>query len=539
MHIVKIMLTQKQKNNISILIVSCMAMLFFLFLYSEILNPKYDAWLLTSSADPAQHYMGWMMYKNSNWSFPVGVANDYAYPIGLPIVHTDSIPLFAVIFKLFRNFIKGGFQYFGIWLFACFILQGVFGYLLIKEFIKSEIISIIGSTLFILSPIMLFNNFALAGHWLILLGLWLIFRKHNSAQWWQWGLLFLLSLFVHPYFFFMNIFLVTADVAMLYFVNKKIKIKKMAIFFITEVIWILLIIYSLGLFIGRASGDGYGVFSMNLNALFNPAGGWSKLIPSFPVDQYQLEGFNYLGAGIIFLFILSFCFSLRKKELFEIFKKYWPILLICLLLTLLAISNVVTFNNIKLINIKLPPFIINKLLGTIRASGRMFWPVFYIIVLFPFYIFKKVNFKMALIILIAAITIQFIDLSGKINDLNVVFENKSWSNSIATKEWVKNSKNYQHLFFLPVIPHINYVDFTLYAAENNLTVNNGYFARPINGLYEYIKEKTEDAKNGDYDCDTIYIFSRDIENFYPNIDLDSHLLTPIHRAHILYPCYKQ
>lgn len=535
---VKIMLTQKLKNNIGIIIAGCIATLFFLFLYSEILNPRYDAWLLTSNADSAQHYIGWMMYKNSKWTFPVGVANNYVYPIGLPISYTDSIPLFAVIFKLFKNFIKGGFQYFGIWLLVCFILQAVFGYLLARIFIKSEIISIIGSILFILSPIMLFNNFALAGHWLILAGLLLTFKKHNSVQLWQWGLLFLLSLSVHPYLCFMNIFLMAADLAMLYF-NKQIKIKKIIIFLITEVIWILLIIYSLGLFTGQPNADGYGVFSMNLNALFNPMNGWSKIIPALPVKQYQYEGFNYLGIGVIFLFILSFCFSLRKKKLCEIVAKYWPVLLICFLLTLLAVSNVIAFNNINLINIKLPPFIVNKILGTVRASGRMFWPVVYIIVLFSFYIFKKVNFKIALIILISAITLQFIDLSGKISELNNMFENKSWSNSIATKEWINNSKNYQHLFFLPVIPHINYVDFTLYAAENNLTVNNGYFARPIKGLDEYIKEQTENAKRGNYDCDTIYIFSRDLENFYPNIDLGSHLLTPIHGAHILYPCRKQ
>lgn len=533
------MLTKKQKQIISIIIAGCIAAAFFLFLYSEILNPKYDAWLLTSSADPAQHYIGWMMYKNASWSFPAGVASNYAYPMGAPIVYTDSIPLFAVIFKLFRDFIQGSFQYFGIWLLTCFILQAIFGYLLIKRFIKSEIISIIGSTLFILSPIMLFNNFALAGHWLILFGLWLIFKKHNSIQWWQWSLLFLLSLFTHPYIFFMNCFGVMVDIAMLYFVNKKIKIQKIFIFFIVEIIWVLLITYSLGFFTGQSNTDGYGSFSMNLNALFNPMDGWSKLIPSLPVGQYQVEGFNYLGAGVILLFILSLCFSLRKKKLLSIFKKYWPILLICLILTMLAVSNVITFNNKELINIKLPLFITNDLLGAIRASGRMFWPVFYIILLFSFYILKNNNFKIALFILIVAIALQFFDLSDKINQLDGLFEKKNWSNPIITKEWVGYSKDYKHIFFLPVIPHINYVPFTLYAAENNLTVNNGYFARAIKNLDKYIEEKIEDAKNGNYSCDTIYIFSRDIENFYPNMDLKKHLLTPIYRTHILYPCYKQ
>ncbi|MFH1187956.1 MAG: DUF6311 domain-containing protein, partial [bacterium] len=428
---------KKQKQIIGIIIAGCIAAAFFLFLYSEILNPKYDAWLLTSGADPAQHYIGWMMYKNASWSFPLDVAKNYAYPAGLPIIYTDSIPLFAIMFKPFRHSMQGGFQYFGIWLLICFILQAVFGYLLIKIFIKSETMAILGSTLFVLSPIMLFNNFALAGHWLILSGIWLILKKHNSLQWQQWGLLFLLSLFTHPYIFFMNGFLMLADVGMLYFANKKIGVKKILIFFASEISWVLLLTYSLGIFAGQSHKDGYGSFSMNLNALFNPANDWSKLLPSFSIGQYQIEGFNYLGAGIILLFILSLCFALYKKNLFLILKKYWPVLLICLILSMLAITNIITFGNIELINIKLPLLITNGILGTIRASGRMFWPVFYIILLFSFYIFKKSNFKIALCILIAAIALQCFDLSGKLSQLDNLFEKKIWSNPIVTKEWQK------------------------------------------------------------------------------------------------------
>lgn len=521
------------------IIASCIAATFFLFLYSEILNPKYDAWLLTSGADPAQHYIGWMMYKNSSWSFPLGVAKNYGCPAGLPIIYTDSIPLFAIIFKPFRYFTQGGFQYFGIWLLMCFILQAVFGYLLIKIFIESEAIAVLGSTLFILSPIMLFNNFALAGHWLILAGLWLIFKKHNSLQRRQWGLLFLLSLFTHPYIFFMNGFLMLADTGMLYLKNKNIGVKQILIFFATEAGWVLLLAYSLGIFTGQSYKDGYGSFSMNLNALFNPADGWSKLLPSFSIGQYQLEGFNYLGAGIILLFILSLLLVLRKEKLYLIFKKYWPLLLVCLFLSMLAVSNIITFGAIELINIKLPIFITNNLLGTIRSSGRMFWPVFYLILLFSFYVLKKSKFKIALFLLIAAIALQCFDLSVKLGQLDNLFEKKIWSNAIASKDWKEYSKDYKHIFFLPVIPDINYVSFTLYAAENNLTVNNGYFARSIKKLDEIIEKKIEDAKNGNYDCETIYIFSRDIENFYPNMDLNKHLLVPIYKTRILYPCYKQ
>ena len=54
-----------------------------------------------------------------------------------------------------------------------------------------------------------------------------------------------------------------------------------------------------------SSRDGYGFYSMNLNAVFNPdsLGGytWSHLLPKRAHLYGQYDGFNYLGLGVLAL----------------------------------------------------------------------------------------------------------------------------------------------------------------------------------------------------------------------------------------------
>ena len=44
------------------------------------------------------------------------------------IVFTDSLPLGAFISKYLRAFVPDTFQYFGIWLWLCFVLQALFAF---------------------------------------------------------------------------------------------------------------------------------------------------------------------------------------------------------------------------------------------------------------------------------------------------------------------------------------------------------------------------------------------------------------------------
>ena len=91
---------------------------------TKVLNPGYVDWIL-SGGDLTQHYLGWVAYRASDWHFPIGMVDTLAYPYQTSIIFTDSIPLFAVIFKALSPILPETFQYFGLWGVCCFVLQGV------------------------------------------------------------------------------------------------------------------------------------------------------------------------------------------------------------------------------------------------------------------------------------------------------------------------------------------------------------------------------------------------------------------------------
>ena len=79
--------------------------------------------------------------------------------------------------------------------------------MLISLFTNKKSSIILGSILFILSPIMIeraFRHTALASHWLIIFAIYLYFKsKKEGFSNYKWGfvLLSVLSITIHPYFF--------------------------------------------------------------------------------------------------------------------------------------------------------------------------------------------------------------------------------------------------------------------------------------------------------------------------------------------------
>jgi hypothetical protein len=532
--------SDKQKNILSITIVAILGFVAFLLIYGEILDPRYDAWLLTAGPDPVQQYLGWIMYSVADWSWPIGLASNYAYPFGIAVSFTDSIPILAIFFKSIRFILPQTFQYFGLWIAICFVLQGVFGYLLSSLFFKKRLAAILASLFFILSPIMLFRlggHFALGGHFLILAALWTILAQHNKISYLKWSLILVVSLLVHPYLLFINLFLLLVDLLNLYFVRKKIGLKDTLYFLVFEEGLIFLLAYILGLFLtGNAKAPGYGDFSMNLNAIFNPMG-WSNILPDLGIIRYQAEGFNYLGFGTLLLLFASAVKFFVKTNLKQFIYKQWPLILISLILILISISHVVAFNFYILFSLPLGKFLSEDVLGLFRSSGRFFWPVFYILVLSSFYILKTLKYKLALLILIITLSIQFYDLSGILKQRGQTFEGQVFRETILTTEFKEASQNYQHLAFYPVIPHKNYMIFAMFAAQNDISVNNGHFARPIVGQDEYLANQMEKIQAGHLDEDTIYVFSRDADMFVENLKMEDHLYIPIDNTFVLFPYY--
>ncbi|RKZ54101.1 MAG: hypothetical protein DRR16_00905 [Candidatus Parabeggiatoa sp. nov. 3] len=162
---------------------AALGMVFFIIVLNlKMVDPTQINWLMRR--DWQWHFMGWHFFRHEPWHFPVvGKISGIIFPVGTSIGLTDSIPLFALLFKPFTALLPRDFQYIGLWFLTCFTLQGVFAALLIRLRSQNLLIIAIGSLFFVLSPILLIrlNHAALCAHWLLLAGLWLYFRTSQSS----------------------------------------------------------------------------------------------------------------------------------------------------------------------------------------------------------------------------------------------------------------------------------------------------------------------------------------------------------------------
>ena len=134
--------------------------------------------------------------------------------------------------------------------------------------------------------------------------------------------------------------------------------------------------------------DGYGGFSFNLNALINPrsCGGypWSRLLPARPQLYGQYDGFNYLGAGALLMLVCGAALLLAaapKGQRRAWLRRNAALLAGCAFLTVFAVSNHITWDDHELLVVPLPQALLD-LCNIFRASARLFYPVYYLLLLF-------------------------------------------------------------------------------------------------------------------------------------------------------------
>ena len=179
------MIRVKKKN---VLIAAIIGVMIFLCIYGVTpLDVTNDYWIFTyyDEHDIVQHYVGWLAFRNSDWEFPLGLANNIAYGDGTIISFLDSIPIVAIFFKLFRNFLPSTFQYFGLYTLLCYILQCIAAYKLLYYKTKNSLYSLLGCTLFGFAPVLMeraFRHTALGSQWIILFALYLYLKNRDKPN---------------------------------------------------------------------------------------------------------------------------------------------------------------------------------------------------------------------------------------------------------------------------------------------------------------------------------------------------------------------
>ncbi|MCG7375261.1 DUF6311 domain-containing protein [Pseudomonas luteola] len=485
----------------------------FLFIPGPlVLNPTNIAWL--EHGDPAQHFLGWQMFRNSPWTFPLGANPNYGLDLSNSIVYSDSNPLFAIIFKFFSPLLPDVFQYFGLWLLICYTLQAYFAWKLIALFSTSKYISAFGSILFVFAPPLMLRtpgHLSLSGHFLILAALYLCFRPHQKNRITLWACLVGVTALVHAYFIPMVGILWLSDLCWQRYkkaIDNKTTFIEIAVVFAS----LAITTWQAGYFTvsGGVSAGGYGFYRMNIISLFNSCNSWSYILTGFNTEPGEFEGFNYLGLGGVILFILSIPALLNRSiSISDTIKKRSFLFLALLFLAVFAISNNIGIGNYSF-SYPLPSFI-EKIANIFRASGRLFWPVFYSILLASIFLLSKSNkVHTAIVILGLASIVQVLDTNKvrmEIRQVLMVQPATTWTTKLKDPFWAEASRKYKKLkILLPMNTNPNWQTFAAYSAMNGLGTDSVYLARIDDKNLEKTRYKSfEMLKNGGYENDTLYI----------------------------------
>lgn len=414
------------------------AVVFWLLYGLARVNPCSDAWIYNGyiERDIIQHYAMWQYYRVDDWHRILLLADNVAFPDGATVANADAIPLLALGLKLLRGFLPETFQYFGLFTLSSFVLAGSFACALTALFTKSWPRRLMGTALFVFSPLLLeraFRHTALTAQWIILAAFYyyIVSRRREKFPLWPFLVLCGITPLIHPYFLPMLFAVLLAALA-----EWGLRLRRFggAVLRLAGCMGTTLaVVFSVGVVrLGDGAGagaEGYGSYNLNLNAFFNPTSAdflsdsgrrdWSLLLPILPQTGHQYDGFAYLGAGVlagcVLLAVLWLLHGLRwtLRHAAARLQSHWCLGLVMLCLALFAVSHVVMWNLTTLVTIPLPDWLL-QLCGIFRASGRMIWPVWYLILLVLVRALCRLPGRAGAAALGAVLCLQLADLSPQL-----------------------------------------------------------------------------------------------------------------------------
>lgn len=339
-------------------------------------------------------------------------------PEGTPLLFTDSNPLIGLVLKPIAPLLPENAQVVGLWLLLCLGLHVFFAHALLRRFAPSPLALWCGVALLSALPT-LFNRYPhvnLFAHWVILWALWRFLDANRAGSNRGWAVLIALSALIHNYLLVM-VGAIWASAMLERFSRAE---RRERVILCIGAAMILVMVMTLALLLGAggqyAAAGNYGAFAMPLDALVNPGNpAFSQFLPSIEQRQRRgFEGFQYLGLGILLLIAVAAVTACRrspKREERDVLRRLAWLIPAMIVLTLLAVGNHPDIAGRNLFHIPLPDGVINAL-DIVRASGRLFWPVAYVLVLVAILATFRLPQRSASLILAALLAVQMLDLSG-------------------------------------------------------------------------------------------------------------------------------
>jgi hypothetical protein len=339
-------------------------------------------------------------------------------PEGVPLLFTDSNPLIGIATRPIASLLPADAQFVGPWILMCLFLQVFFAWLLLKKYAPGPIALWCGVILLGALPT-LANRYVhanLMAHWLILWALWRFLDPRRAGSNTGWAVLLLIAALVHNYLLMMvGAIWLTAMIERFVVADRHGRVvlaggAAAILAMVAGLAWLL------GAGEAHALAGNYGAFAMPIDAPVNPGTpAYSRLLPSVAQRAGRgFEGFQYFGAGLLLLLPIAAVVAWKRPpaddQRASLRRLRWLIPAF-VALTLLAISNYPDIAGQTLPRLPLPGLLISAL-DLVRASGRLFWPVAYVLVLVAILAAYRLPRAQADGLLALLLAVQILDLSG-------------------------------------------------------------------------------------------------------------------------------
>jgi hypothetical protein len=496
------------------------ALLFLATLGPAIVRPTNLGWLMRH--DTQTYLLAWHHFRREPWQWPPGKILGVGYPVSTSIGNTDAIPLVAFPLKPLHALLPDPAQYLGAWLLACFILQGVFGALLVRRVTADPALQVLGAGLFVQAPPLLFRvgHTALCGHWLLLASIWVCLSHRDRSLRWRlaaWALICGAVAATQPYLAVMVLGLAVTDFASdALWPRVSIGAVPGAVAGLALVAAVMTaVFYVCGIFLVGSSDlerEGLGFYSMNLLAPIISLN-TSALLPDLrTATPGQYEGMMYFGAGWLMLGVLALGLALARRTAIPSLRLGW---LMVAAFLLYAVSPVVTFGPSVLMDLNAwTP----DIFSVFRSSGRFGWLAMYVVFVVAISAAAALPRRAAIAVVGAAFALQTVDLTRMYAGVHAREHSAAWTewdDPLKSDVWNTALPHYRHLVLAPPDmcgpeaeaggPHL---PFSLRAGSFGVTVNSGNAGRYDGGaVVGYCAAVDADIRAGRVADDSLYVLS--------------------------------
>ena len=518
-----------------IVLLTYTSLIFHLIVGVARLNPLNINWIAaTQDVDFWAGYLSWEQFRKTPWGIPLAENPRVGEELSGSIIHSGGIPLFEIPLKGINAFLPETFQYFGIWTLFCFVAQAIAGWKISGLIFKSSVVRHMVAIALLFSPIFLNRvnwHQGLIAQFFILIAIYLVFRKDVRVPFLYWGVLLACSFLVHGYIAVMVtlIFLTSILDAL---IKNRLTIREFikGLFGCTP--GVLTSLWISGYFMightGLNSGWPNWLWKMDLLQPLNFAG-WSHSLSWLQESQVgNLEGFAYLGAWPIALSLIALAINRGSLNLiFENARKYPSFVLLVFAFFLFSLSNKVTLGR-KEFNYQIPSFI-EGYYGIFRASGRFFWPVYYLIIIIALFLLKKsIKEQYAIALLGISLIFHIVDTEkywGNISRIN--HEKKIDEKFVGLKDsrWDELLDNRKSILVIPITSQLRRIPscptfekIGYLAMRKNISTNCVYLNRYDSNKIQESKLRLEmSLEDGTLKADSLYVLTQqDIERFKSN-----------------------